>query len=36
MKKLLDTDWLPAVLLKCNNGAKRATPVQMTRGNSGL
>ena len=28
MKKLLDSDWLRAVLLKCNTSAKSVTSVQ--------
>ncbi len=36
MKKLLDSDWLRAVQLKCNTSAKSATPVQITHHNSGL
>ena len=28
MKKLLDSDWLRAVQLKCNTSAKSVTPVQ--------
>ena len=28
MRKLLDSDWLRAVQFKCNNSAKRVTPVQ--------
>ena len=35
MKKLLDSDWLKAVQLKCNTSAKSVT-VQITRRNSGL
>ena len=29
MKKLLDSDWLRAVQLKCNTSAKCITPVQI-------
>ena len=28
MKKILDSDWLRAVQLKCNTSAKSVTPVQ--------
>ena len=28
MKKFLNSDWLKAVQFKCNNSAKRVTPVQ--------
>ena len=36
MKKVLDYDWLKAVLFKCNTSAKRVTSVQITHRNSGL
>ena len=34
MKKLLNSDWLRAVQLKCNTSAKSVTPVQITYRNS--
>ena len=33
MKKLLNSDWLRAVQLKCNNCAKCVTPMQITHCN---
>ena len=33
MKKILDSDWLRAVLSKCNTSAKSVTPVQITHHN---
>ena len=34
MIKLIDSDWLRAVQLKCNTSAKSVTPVQITHRNS--
>ena len=34
MKKLLDSDWLRVVQIKCNTSTKSVTPVQITHRNS--